>query len=137
VSSNQPPYAVPPTEFRFPALAALAGRAQLGGDREVALALYVAARLAQDCHSTSALSDASRAERASSAKTWLSTFALPVAVKPVIARLIETTSGDPAAIADDLRAVVASARAYLDIQSQVELERLAASLAAPISPVAR
>src|SRR3954468_4683043 len=98
---NLPPYAVPPTEFRFPALAALAGRAQLGGDREVALALYVAARLAQDCYSPSALSDASRAERASSARTWLSTFALPVAVKPVIARVIETTSGDPSTIADD------------------------------------
>src|SRR3954465_7167797 len=66
VSPNQPPYAVPSTEFRFPALAALAGRAQLGGDREVALALYVAARLAQDCRGASALSDSSRAERASS-----------------------------------------------------------------------
>jgi hypothetical protein len=36
---------------------------------------------------------------------------------------------------DDVRAVVASARAYLDIQSQAELERLAKSVAVPGSPL--
>lgn len=137
VPPNQPPYAVPPTEFRFPALAALAGRAQLGGDREVALALFVAARLAQDCQTAGGLSDASRAERAASAKTWMSTFALPAAVKAVIAKLMEATAGDLSTIADDLRAVVASARVYLDIQSQAELERLATSLSAGTSVTAR
>jgi len=43
-----PPYALAPTSFRFPALAALAGRAPLGGQREVVLAAYVVARLAHD-----------------------------------------------------------------------------------------
>jgi hypothetical protein len=127
VPPNQPPYAVPPTEFRFPALAALAGRAQLGGDREVALAVYLAARLAHDC-SANGLNDASRAERAAAAKTWTATFALPAAVRPAIARLIEATGGDSSSLVADLRAVVASAQGYLDIQSQAELERLAKTM---------
>jgi hypothetical protein len=136
VPPNQPPYAVPPTEFRFPALAALAGRAQLGGDREVALAVFLAARLAQDCQGSSGLSEAARTERAAGAKTWMSTFALPAAVRPSIARVIESTGGNASAVADDLRALVASTRTYLDIQSQAELDRLANTIANAIAPAA-
>src|SRR5690349_12491010 len=44
-----PPYALSSPAFRFRALAVLAGRAPLGGQREVALATYLAARLADDC----------------------------------------------------------------------------------------
>jgi hypothetical protein len=135
VPQNQPPYAVPPTEFRFPALAALAGRAQLGGDREVALAVYLAARLAQDCHGGTELSEAARTERAASAKTWISTFAVPAAVRPSITRVIEGTAGSAPTIVEDLRALVASTRSYLDIQSQAELDRLANALA-PAVPAA-
>jgi hypothetical protein len=128
---NLPPYAVPPTEPRFPALAALAGRAQLGGDREVALALYLAARLVQDATGPAALNEAARAERATAAKSWLSTLALPAAIRPSIARLVETSgAADTSSLQDDLRAVVASARGYVDIQSQAELDRLAKSLGA-------
>jgi hypothetical protein len=129
VQPNLPPYAVPPTEFRFPALAALAGRAQLGGDREVALALYLAARLVQDASGPAALSDAARADRAAAAKTWLSTLALPAAIRPPIARLVENSAAaDTSSLHDDLRAVVASARGYVDIQSQAELDRLTKAL---------
>lgn len=126
---NQPPYAVPPTEFRFPALAALAGRAQLGGDREVALAVYLAARLVQDCGGSTELTEAARTERAASAKTWISTFAVPAPVRPIITRVIESTAGNAATLVEDLRALVASTRSYLDIQSQAELDRLANALA--------
>src|SRR5215216_5312955 len=44
-----PPYALPAPVFRFRNLATLAGRAPIGGAREVALACFVAARLANDC----------------------------------------------------------------------------------------
>jgi len=129
VQPNLPPYAVPPTEFRFPALAALAGRAQLGGDREAVLALYLAARLVQDSIGPSSLTDAARAERTAAAKTWLSTLALPAAFRPTITRLVENTGGaDTSSLQDDLRAVVGSARGYLDIQSQAELDRLVKAL---------
>jgi hypothetical protein len=129
VLPSQPPYAVAPTEFRFPALAALAGRAQLGGDREVALAMYVTARLVQDSVGAGCLGDAARLERAANAKTWVSSFALPGPARQSIIHLIESTAGDTASLVEDLRAVVASARPYLDIQSQAELDRLAKSIA--------
>lgn len=132
--SNLPPYAVPPTEFRFPALAALAGRAQLGGDREVALALYLTARLVHDTAGAAGLSDSARVDRAATAKTWISNFALPAAIKPAIVHLIESTAGNSATLADELRALVASARSYLDIQSQTELDRLAKTVAATLPP---
>ena len=61
---SQPPYALAATPFRFPALASLAGRAALGGDREVALATYLAARLAHDTLPDRGLSQPIRAERA-------------------------------------------------------------------------
>ena len=44
----QPPYALDAPAFPFPALAALAGRAPLGGQRETVLACFVAARLVRD-----------------------------------------------------------------------------------------
>ena len=44
-----PPYALTAPVFRFRHLAALAGRAPIGGAREVALACFVAARLVSDC----------------------------------------------------------------------------------------
>ena len=44
-----PPYALPAPVFRFRNLATLAGRAPIGGAREVALACFVAARLVNDC----------------------------------------------------------------------------------------
>src|SRR5881396_4039624 len=48
VIAAHPPYALAPLSFRFAALATLAARAPIGGQREVALATYVAARLAHD-----------------------------------------------------------------------------------------
>ena len=134
MQANQPPYAVLPTEFRFPGLAALAGRAQLGGDREVALAVYLSARLVQDSVGAGCLSDVARADRATNAKTWVSSFALPAAVRPAIVRLIESTAGDVASVVEDLRAVVASTRAYLDIHSLAELDRLAKSVDTATAP---
>src|SRR5204863_7354540 len=44
-----PPYALSAPVFKFRHLATLAGRAPIGGAREVALACFVAARLASDC----------------------------------------------------------------------------------------
>ena len=71
VPVTNPPYALATTTFRFAALAALAGRAPLGGQREVALATYLAARLAQDVLPERGVPQTSRAERAVGAKSWL------------------------------------------------------------------
>ena len=124
---SQPPYALAPTPFRFPALASLAGRAALGGDREVALATYLAARLADDAQADRGLSEEVRAERAASAKTWLSTLSLAAAIRTSLARLVEASGADPRGIAPALRAVLAATMSRLDQASRAELGRLAES----------
>jgi hypothetical protein len=124
---SQPPYALAPTPFRFPALASLAGRAALGGDREVALATYLAARLADDALADRGLSQPVRAERAASAKTWLSTLSLPAAIRTSLARLVEASGAEPPGIAPALRSVLAATTSRLDQASRAELGRLAES----------
>jgi len=124
---SQPPYALAPTPFRFPALASLAGRAALGGDREVALATYLAARLADDALADRGLSEPVRAERAASAKTWLSTLSLPAAIRTSLARLVEASGAEPPGIAPALRSVLAATTSRLDQASRAELGRLAES----------
>ena len=123
-----PPYAVPTTSFRFAALATLAGKAPLGGRREVALAVYLAARLADDTLPERGVSAEARVERASHAKSWLSSMALAAPVRISIAKLIDATTDGPAAAAAALSAVSAVAASYLDAGGRAELERLTGSL---------
>jgi hypothetical protein len=125
---SRPPFALDATNFRFPALAALAGRMPLGGQREVALATYLAARLAHDVLPARGLSDEVRSERAAGAKTWLSTLALPAPVRPALAQLLESTSGPPGRAAEAVRAVMAAASGVLDARARTELDQLATSL---------
>jgi len=126
-----PPFAVAPTYFRFPALAALAGRAAIGGQREVALATYVAARLAHDLLPDRELEPAVRQERAGAAKNWLASMMLPPQVKPAVIRLIEATSHDRAAAAPALRGMLAVSGSQLDGAGRLELEQLADALERP------
>ena len=125
-----PPYALSAPVFRFRHLAALAGRAPIGGAREVALACFVAARLAAEClvdgdaaHATA------RAARSTGAKGWVATLALPTGVKGPLQRCLETSaSGSRAVVARELAALAAAAASYLDSFSRAELDSLAASL---------
>lgn len=126
-----PPYALSPTTFRFPALAALAGRAPLGGHREVAIAAYLAARLADDALPERGLPRSTRAERASRAKAWLSTLALPAAVRPALARLLEASGGESIAVSPAIRNVMAVTTDFLDTSVRQELDELARSLDHP------
>lgn len=123
----QPPYALEPTTFRFPALAALAGRMPLGGRREVALAAYLAARLAHDALPDRGLNEAIRAERSAGAKTWLGTLALPGSVRPALLRLVEASAGTSVQVAEAVRGVIAVTANLLDGRSKSELEQLAAA----------
>jgi hypothetical protein len=122
------PYAVAPTQFRFGALAALAGRAAIGGQREVALATYVAARLAHDVLPDQELEPAVRAERAVAAKSWLSNVNLPAQVRPALARLVEATSTGRDSTAAAVRGVIAVTAAQLDKAARLELDQLAEAL---------
>ena len=124
-----PPYAVPATSFRFAALATLAGRAPLGGRREVALAVYLAARLADDTLPEHGVSAEARAERAAQAKSWLSSMALAAPIRSALARLIDATATGRVAAAAALPAVIAATGSQLDEGARSELNRLAATLA--------
>ncbi len=123
-----PPFAVAPTSFRFPGLAALAGRAPLGGQREVALAVYLVARLAQDALPDRGLTEATRAERAAAAKAWLSGVTLPAPVRATLAKGVEASSGTPEAAGLAVREVSAAAATYLDSSARMELDQLAGTL---------
>ena len=100
----------------------------LGGQREVALATYLAARLAHDVLPARGLSEEVRSERAAGARTWLSTLALPAPVRPAFAQLLESTGGPPGRAAEAVRAVMAAASGVLDARARTELDQLAASL---------
>ena len=124
---SQPPYALEPTPFRFPALASLAGRAPLGGEREIALATYLAARLAHDALAEREIIQEIRAERAASAKTWLSTLALPAATRSALAALMEASGTNGNGVAAAIRGVLTATTNRLDRASRAELEGLATS----------
>ena len=124
---SQPPYALEPTPFRFPALASLAGRAPLGGEREIALATYLAARLAHDALTEREIAQEIRAERAASAKTWLSTLSLPTATRAALATLMDASGANGNGVAQAVRGVLTATTNRLDRASRAELEGLAAS----------
>jgi hypothetical protein len=128
VLASLPPYAVAPTQFRFPALATLAGRAAIGGQREVALATYMAARLAHDLLPGRELEPAVREERAGAAKNWLSTVTLPPQIRPALVRLVEASNGGGAPTAAAVRGVIAVTASHLDKAALSELDQLAEAL---------
>ena len=124
------PYALAATPFRFAGLAALAGRAALGGQREVALATYLAARLADDVLPERALPKNLRLERAGHARNWFSTLSLPPSVRAPLLRVIEGSAGEPVALAAAVRGVIAVTAAFLDQAARLELDELATGLEA-------
>jgi hypothetical protein len=126
-----PPYALAAPVFRFRHLAALAGRAPIGGAREVALACFVAARLVSDCcDPTLELDEPSRAARCAGAKGWLGTIAIPAPVRTPVAKLAEASaSAEPTAIAPLVTALTKAAESFLDPPARGELEALAVRLA--------
>jgi hypothetical protein len=125
-----PPYALTTPVFRFRSLAALAGRAPIGGAREVALACFVAARLATDCCDPALdLDDESRAARCAGAKAWLGTIAIPAPVRTPVARCADASArADALTMAPLVAGLAKAAESFLDPASRAELEALAADL---------
>lgn len=126
---NLPPYALDGATFRFRALAALAGRAPIGGVREVALACFVAARLADQRGATSDDESEARRARSDGARGWLGTLALPAGVRGPALRCAESSGSGPSAqLGRDLATLSAAAATYLDAPSRQELDALATAL---------
>ncbi|MGI8619161.1 MAG: hypothetical protein ACR2L6_08725 [Gemmatimonadaceae bacterium] len=126
---NAPPYALAQTPFPLPALAAHAGKAALGGDREVAIACFVIARLAGALLPPYALPTELRQQRAAACRTWLASQAIPPAIRAnLLAAVDSTASAERSAIPAALRALRAHAAKHLDGASGQELDSLAARL---------
>ncbi|MFI5309970.1 MAG: hypothetical protein ACHQQ3_01955 [Gemmatimonadales bacterium] len=120
------PFALAAPAFPFRALAALAARAPLGGARETALATLAAARLAAGAAPPVLLSLPLRVARADAARLWLTSVALPAAVRSAIVRLVDATAQDDSrAIAGALAKVTDVTAAHLDRGARSELDRLA------------
>ncbi len=120
-----PRYSLAPHEFPFRALAALAGRAQIGGVREVALATLVAARLALGAVSPNRLPLKAREARAGGARNWLLSIALPQNSRSIYLKLLEATGTDDIEyLGRSFAQVIELADPHLDQPARLELGRL-------------
>jgi len=126
-----PPFSLDAPAFRFRALALLAGRAALGGEREMALATLMAARLAEGVLPPCPLSATARRGRGVGARLWFSTLTLPAATRVPLARVVEATESDtPGLVADALAALIELARPQLDSPARAEMAELLTALGA-------
>jgi len=124
------PYALATPVFAFRALAALAGRAPLGGPRETAISTLIAARLVAGVIEPFPLLQPLRKARADAARVWLTSVALPATTRTAVLKLIDATSGeDRRVVAQALAKVTDVTAPHLDRGARSELERLAARLA--------
>lgn len=122
------PLAVHTLPFR--SLAALAGRAPLGGEREIALGCYMAARLVAGALGPDAPPSAAREARAASARSWFAGLAVPATTRLPFARLADASAGsDRCALAEALTTVIRVTEDHLDAESRAELEGLLERLA--------
>jgi len=121
-----PPYALEPLSFRFAAIATLAGRAPIGGQREVAIATYVVARLAHDAAPERSIPAPIREARATAAKNWLAAVTLPQTVRPALLKVIDRTTQDSSeATAAAVRGVITVTATFLNPSARAELTDLA------------
>src|SRR5688572_27037331 len=125
------PYSLEPTAFRFPAMAMMAGRAPLGGPRELALACFLVARIVADCVTEAeTLSPEQRASRAHGAKQWLGGATLPHPIKGALVRLAESTAAtDRRVMRSALDYVMTVTANQRDSGARLEFGRLAQAIA--------
>ena len=129
-----PPYALSTPRFRFRALAALVGRSALGGDREVALATLLAARLVVGAMPPQPLPQGVRITRANGARAWFASLALPTALRQSLARLVDATAAvDRDGLEPAFRAVVDMCTPPLDPMAVAELRELMRAVAPPVA----
>ena len=124
------PYSVAPTAFRFAALAALAGRSPIGGQREIVLGTYVTARLADDTQPSREISVEARAERARNARSWLLMTALPSSIRDALLTVADATATDSVSTFEALRPAFEIVAPSLDADSRAEVSRLMDALSA-------
>jgi len=129
VTLASPPYALAPAEFQFPALAALAARVPVGGEREAVLGCLTLARLGSALLPPVELSGELRRERAEGARVWLLSLPLEQTLRPLILRAINSTAtATRAEVAAEIDIVRERLEGVLDTASEGELLHLTGEL---------
>ena len=124
-----PPFALANPSFRFRALVSHAGRAALGGDREVALACFGAARLAASMLPPYLHSPTDVSARAAAMKQWVASIALQNSARLAVTAVIDAVSaGNKGAAANGIDNLIKIAGPQLDPPSIAELRDLAREL---------
>jgi hypothetical protein len=134
-----PRYALATPVFRFRALAALSGRASLGGDRETLVACLQLGRLCAGILAPYEISRELTTERTENTKQWLSSLAVPSGIRSTAFGIFGALSGlDRARCAIAFTDLVKAASAQLDEAARAELNVLLMELSAsPTSPHGR
>ena len=136
VIGQQPRFALATPHFRFRALSAFAGRAALGGDREVALACLVVARLACGMLAPNDIQAADAKSRSAAAKQWLSGLSLPSSIRIPLTHVADAVAtGNPLTTAAALEKMLVAVSRNIDEASASELRAVVAELK-PALPVA-
>ena len=124
-----PPYALAAPVFRFKALASHAGRAALGGDREISLACFAIARLAVGNLPPYMLAPGDLASRVANTKQWLASLNLSNAARTAATHAIDAIgTGDRRAAVAALSTLLEAAVTQLDQASIAEMHELMGEL---------
>ena len=133
VIGQQPRFALATPRFRFRALAACAGRASLGGDREIAMACLVGGRLVSGLLPPYAIAAADTKARSTAAKHWLSSLSLPAPVRSALTHLADAVAGgNRKTTAAAVMHLVSVAQRSIDDASASELVAVASNLEAEL-----
>lgn|GEM_PF-1171085 len=123
-----PPYSLEPVLFTFPALAASAASAALGGNREMALAAITAARLMLASVPPVALGVPERTVRAERAKNWLSALSMPQPARMAVIRALDASIESGMEGAASIREMMHVLTGHISPAALVELGALAERL---------
>jgi hypothetical protein len=131
VIGQLPPYALATPTFRLKALASHAGRASLGGDREVALACFVSARLVVGMLPPLSIAPADSAIRAAAAKQWLASLMVPTSTRAAATATMDAVAeNDFRAAANGIKMLIDAGGTHIDPASTAELTELLNELGA-------
>jgi len=124
-----PPYALEAPVFRFKALASHAGRASLGGDREIALACFAVARLALGLLPPFMLAPGDAATRIANTKQWLSSLSVPPSARSACSAVADAVAtNNRRTVVHAVSGLIEACVRHLDQASVAELHELMAEL---------
>ncbi len=127
-----PRYAVAPPTFRFRAALAVADRLPLGGEREVALATWLCARLLWDLGDVAAFDPDALRARATALRQWGQAMALPVPARQAVSQVSDAASrGDREAALAAWHRLLAQASRAIEAALRTERKALEDRLLAP------